>query len=113
MLTLHPMTNDTFELLRAVRRSVEQGWRDGFAYTKAGVMLEDLVRATERPMTLFEPDTQRRGRLMGALDEINARFGKMTAVTGTQGFKRDWQARSDRRSPAYTTQISDVPIVRC
>jgi DNA polymerase V len=113
-LTLNPMTDDSLELLGAARRGVEAGWRDGFALTKAGIMLEDLIAAADRPRTLFE-DTDgrdRRQRLMGALDDINGRYGKFSAVPGVQGFKRSWATKAELRSPAWTTRIDEVPRVR-
>lgn len=112
MVALHPMTNDSLELIAAARRGAEHAWRDGYAITKAGVMLDDLVAAELRPRTLFEGDTDKRARLMSALDDINGRFGRFAAVPGTQGFKRDWRMRADMKSPAYTTRVSDVPTVR-
>ncbi len=111
-IVLHPMTNDSLELIAAARRGAERAWRDGYAYTKAGIMLDDLVAADMRPRTLFEGDTDKRDRLMGALDEINERFGKWTAVTASQGFRREWKLRSEMRSPAWTTSLTDVPTVR-
>ena len=111
-VTLHPMTSDSLELIAAARRAAERAWREGYAYTKAGVLLDDLVAADMRPRTLFEGDTEKRARLMGALDEINGKFGKWTAVTASQGFKREWKLRSEMRSPAWTTSITEVPTVR-
>ncbi len=111
-VTLHPMTNDSLELIAAARRGAERAWRDGYAYTKAGIMLDDLIAADMRPRTLFEDDTGKRDRLMSALDEINGRFGKWTAVTTSQGFRREWKLRSQMRSPAWTTSIAEVPTVK-
>jgi DNA polymerase V len=112
MIALHPMTNDSFELIAAARRGVEHGWRDGYAITKAGIMLDDLLAAELRPRTLFEGDTEKRDRLMGALDSVNSRFGRFAAVPATQGFKRDRKMRAVMKSPAWTTRIEDVPRVR-
>lgn len=111
-VTLHPMTNDSLELIAAARRGAERAWRDGYAYTKAGIMLDELVAVDMRPRTLFEEDTGKRDRLMSALDEINGRFGKWTAVTASQGFRREWKLRSEMRSPAWTTSIAEVPTVK-
>ena len=111
-ITLHPMTSDSLELIHAARRGAEHAWREGYGISKAGIMLDDLVAAELRPRTLFEGDTDRRDRLMGALDEINGRFGKFAAVPASQGFRRDWKARSDMKSPNYTTQLAEVPRVR-
>lgn len=112
-MSLHPMTDDSFELLEQARRAVQHSWRPGYGITKAGIMLEDLVSASDRPRTLFEGDRDRRGRLMAALDEINGRYGRFAAVPGVQGFTRPWSARSDKRSQCHTTRIDQVPVVRC
>jgi DNA polymerase V len=111
-MSLHPMTADSLELLAAARRGVEAAWRYGFAYTKAGIMLDDLILAEMRPRTLFEGDVDRRERLMTAMDEVNSRFGKFAAVPAAQGFQREWRVRADNKSPAWTTRIDEVPIVR-
>ena len=111
-LPLHPMTSDSLELIAAARRGAEKGWRDGYAYTKAGIMLDNLVLAELRPKTLFEGDTERRERLMSALDEVNGRFGRFAAVTGAQGFKREWKMRTENKSPAWTTRLDEVPVAR-
>ena len=112
LVALHPMTSDSFELIAAARRGVQHGWRDGFAITKAGIMLDELVSEELRPRTLFEGDVDKRGRLMEALDAVNSRFGKFAAVPATQGFKRDWKMRAEMKSPAYTTRIAEVPTGR-
>jgi hypothetical protein len=44
-------------------------------------MLGDLVATNMRPKTLFEEDGDKRARLMGALDEINSRYGKRTYMS--------------------------------
>jgi DNA polymerase V len=111
-LSLHPMTSEGLELVSAARRGAESAWREGYAYTKAGVMLDDLTLAELRPRTLFEGETEKRGRLMEALDDINGRFGRFTAIPAAQGFKREWKMRADMKSPAYTTRIDQVPAVK-
>ena len=52
------------------------------------------------------------GITLGALDQVNDRFGKKTMVLASEGVKRPWQLRADHRSPRYTTRISDLPVVR-
>lgn len=110
--SMQPMTNDGLALLAYARRGVESAWREGYGITKAGIMLEDLMAEHLRPRTLFEEGGEKRARLMTAMDEINGRFGKFNAVPAVQGFKRDWSARSESRSPNYTTRIAEVPAVQ-
>lgn len=112
-VALQPMTSDSFELISAARAAIERSYRDGFEYTKGGVILEQLAAQEERPRTLFEDEDERarRARLMHAVDQINSRFGRMTVVPGSQGFRRPWTMRAEMKSPAWTTRIDELPIV--
>ena len=112
-ISLHPMTSDSFELIDAARRAAKPCYREGFDYTKAGVMLEHLADHEERPRTLFEDtgDLDKRNRLMAAIDAVNGRYGRMTVVPGSQGFERPWKMRADNVSPRWTTRIEDLPLV--
>lgn len=51
------------------------------------------------------------GKLMPALDTLNQRFGRGTVKVSTQGAYQDWQMRQERKSPNYTSDWDEVPIV--
>ena len=110
---LVPMTSDTLDLVAAAKRCALAAWPKigAYAFTKAGVMLDDLLPSEDRPWTLFDAP-ERTPALMSALDAVNARFGKKTMVLASEGMARSWQLRADHRSPRYTTRISDLPVVR-
>tara|TARA_R110001606_G_scaffold151211_1_gene291622 strand:- start:160 stop:501 length:342 start_codon:yes stop_codon:yes gene_type:complete len=111
-----PMSSDTFDLIGAARRCAQAAWPKGqagpFGFTKAGVMLDDLLRMEDRPLTLFDVPKVKSQALMAALDQVNDRFGKKTMVLASEGMKRSWKLRSDHHSPRYTTRLSDLPAVR-
>ena len=113
---LTPMSSDTFELVQAARRCAEAAWpRDKtieYGFTKAGVMVNDLLPIADRPKTLFDRSDAAPSAAMIALDKINDRFGKKTMVLASEGIKQSWQLRADHRSPRYTTRLSDLPVVR-
>jgi len=46
---------------------------------------------------------ERSQKLMEVMDNINAKFGRHTIKLGSVGVKQSWIAKSDRRSPRYTT----------
>ncbi|KGK99870.1 Y-family DNA polymerase [Thalassobacter sp. 16PALIMAR09] len=112
---LTPMSSDTFELVAAAKHCARAPWPKGsdktYGFTKAGVMLDDLLPLEERPRTLFDAP-QKSPDLMAALDAVNSRFGKKTLVLASEGMSRSWQLRANHRSPRYTTRISDLPVVR-
>ena len=52
---------------------------------------------------------------MTAMDTINTRYGKGTmklASAGIAGQNRIWTMKQERRTPAYTTRLADMPVVR-
>lgn len=112
---LTPMSSDTFELVAAAKRCAIAAWpkatSQSYAFTKAGIMLDDLLPFEDRPRTLFDGPIKSTA-IMTALDAVNDRFGKKTIVLGSEGMTRSWKLRADHRSPRYTTRLADLPIVR-
>lgn len=56
-----------------------------------------------------------RGSLMCSLDTLNQRFGRGTvkmASSGLKGEKRLWSMKQERRTPAYTTCLADMPTAK-
>ena len=93
---LAPMSSDTLDLVAAARRCARAAWPKsgavGYAFTKAGVLLDDLLPLEDRPRTLFDAP-RRSPDLMAALDAVNDRFGKKTMVLASEGMERSWQCR--------------------
>jgi DNA polymerase V len=118
-------TADSRLLIAAALRTLEQMYRPGYNYVKAGVMLVDLRPQGQRQeeLDLFSgndedaaPSPRRpQAALMGALDALNQRFGR-DAVSVASSVRRDTQAgyvaKQERRSPRYTTRLDEVVTVR-
>ena len=63
------------------------------------------------------PDSPSRDpqRLMAALDAVNQRWGKHTMKLGSHRLDpapRAWTMKQERRTPRYTTQWEEMPVVR-
>lgn len=93
-------------------------YQPGFRLAKAGVMLLDIQPSSREQfeLDLGEPAAERdRSRLMKAMDSVNGRWGKGTVKVGSGRVgeaPRDWEMKQDRRTPAYTTEWSDMPIAK-
>lgn len=109
---LAPMSDDTRDLVAAARRCIEAAWRDGFAYVKAGVILDDLRPREAAPRGLFERPRPQSEALMAAVDRLNARYGRHTVFPAAMGIERPWKLRAAHHSPHYTTRLGEVPRVR-
>ena len=77
-------------------------WQDGFRYSKAGVMLNDLRPAEGEPRSLFPTrDPARSARTMAALDAVNTRFGRGTLGPLATGIARAWKAAGTAVAPLH------------
>jgi DNA polymerase V len=103
-----PTPTDDGRVLSHVASTVlEHIYRPGFRYTKAGVMLEELVGVSEVQQDLFSVATPnpKRHALMSVLDHIQGKFGREQVGVGHAGVKERqvWTMRQSRLSPSYTT----------
>ena len=69
----------------------------------------------QQELALEDDNVADRGRLMTGLDTLNQRYGRGTAImasAGLNGDKRVWSMKQQRRTPCYTTRLSDMPVAR-
>jgi DNA polymerase V len=117
VVPLRRPTSDTSRIVEAALAGLQCIYKPDFLYAKAGVMLLELQPASVQQTELaLEPEEERdKGRLMGALDGLNRRYGRGTVLlgsTGLQGDQRRWSMKQERRTPQYTTRWEDMPVVR-
>lgn len=120
VVPLRRPTDDTAAISQAALAGLQAIYQGGFNYAKAGVMLLDLRPACQHQHELDlegeEPDLNR-GRLMQALDGVNARYGRgalQLASAGSPDRKqsRGWTMKQDRRTPGYTTRWGELAVAR-
>lgn len=104
-------TNDSLVINRWVQHLAGLLWRDGYKYKKAGIMLGDISPISIVQGDLLEPLVTDDNRLMKAIDGLNTRFGRSTIKVSTGGMRKEWGMRQERKSPNYTTDWQDLPVV--
>ncbi len=104
-------TNDSLVINRWVQHVAGLLWRAGYKYKKAGIMLGDISPVTMVQGDLLEPVTTNDARLMKAIDGLNSRFGRGTIKLSSGEFHGEWGMRQERKSPDYTTDWMQVPVV--
>lgn len=108
---LYP-TYSTEELLAVALRAVDNLFRAGFRYKKAGVMLNSIVSAKHLTTRMFHQDSWERTRKVSqAIDAINRRFGRDTIRYGSVALEPRWRMRARHKSPCYTTRLDELIIV--
>jgi len=108
-LTLPHPTNYTPELVQYASQCLDAIYRPGFAYTKCGIMLTDLVEEGTGNLDLFYPaNASKQQALMQALDQLNRHYGKGTVSLAGTGTKQRWRMLRSLKSPHYTTDLKAV-----
>jgi len=109
-IPLAEASDDTLMLTRAALWGLKRIYRPGFAYQKAGVAFLDL-RAAGTPQIDMFSTARDNTRLMAAMDRINGIWGRGTLRSAAEGSGKKWQMKRESKSPAYTTQWSELPRV--
>jgi DNA polymerase V len=101
--------DSTDELIACALKGLEKIYRAGYRYKKAGVFLNRLTPADQLSMRLFGDERfERSRRVMKAVDEINIKYGRGTVRFGAARPGGKWETKFLRRSPRYTTCLSEV-----
>lgn len=116
-IVLSRPTSSTPELIAAALQGLKFLYRPGYRYRKAGVMLTEIVKQDRyRPQDLFSfprPAVSEDKRLMTALDRINGKWGRQAIQYGmTTAEDKPWMMQQTRKSPAYTTNWHELPVVK-
>jgi DNA polymerase V len=106
-------TDDTRLLIQAARAAVQDMFKEGYDYIKAGVGLLDLMDKSEYQLDLFaQGPSEISYQLMSMLDQVNQKQGKGTLFWGAQGIQKPWSMKQAHCSPYYTTHWQCIPLVR-
>ncbi len=101
-------TNDTMELIRAGLSCIDKLYRRGFAFKKAGIILNGLLPEKQIQRSLFDnTDREKSQRLMQAIDSVNTRLN-CPLRWATEGLNQPWKVKFNRRSYRYTTHWDEL-----
>jgi DNA polymerase V len=110
-LPLPQPTNDSLVVNRWADYLVGRLFKPEYEYKKAGIMLGEITPVGQYQADWLEPPQATSTKLMDALDGLNKRFGRGTVKVSTQGAHKEWKMRQERKSPNYTTDWGEVPVV--
>jgi DNA polymerase V len=105
-------TQSTFSLLAVTQKLLQQAYKTGVPYQKVGVSVAQLVSAQTEQLMLFTSSETKHKRILEIMDSLNTKADCELVRIGDRNRSLKWQSRQDRRSPAYTTKWTDVPLVK-
>jgi len=113
--TILPVASSyTPELIRFACEQLEKIYKPGYRYKKIGVFLAEIVSQDRIQLNLLSLDYphERNKTLMQVVDKMNQRLGPGTVQFGAEGTRKEWHMRRKLLSPRYTTQWSEIPVVK-
>lgn len=104
----HP-SSDTLQFNQLAMQLLDEIYRPGYLYKKAGVMLAGIETGTRLQADLFsQKDSPERDKLMQTLDALNNRYGRGTVQLATAIQSEDWRMCREKLSPRYTTKTDQL-----
>ncbi|HLA33034.1 MAG TPA: Y-family DNA polymerase [Pseudomonas sp.] len=106
-------TDDTRVITQYALAGLEQIYRQGFAFSKAEVLLLDLRQRGEFTDDMFAATQPAAAeKVMGVFDQINSRWGRGTIRPGRVQLEPEWGMRREMMSQSYTTRMDQLWRVR-
>ncbi|HON51621.1 MAG TPA: Y-family DNA polymerase [Bacteroidales bacterium] len=106
-------TNSAIEITKFAIIALQNIYKPGYAYKKAGVIVMDVLPEHTKQYNLFEESNPKHPAIMQAMDTINNTYGQHTLKLGIQNQKKMWKMKQEKLSPKYTTNIHDIITIHC
>jgi len=114
VVRLEQPTSDTGELITAALQGLQVIHDPDFAYKRAGVALVGLNGQDAWQLSLMGDSAQldKKVALMQSVDLLNKKYNTPLIRHGSEHLERtEWHSKHRRRSPAYTTAWTDLPVI--
>jgi DNA polymerase V len=109
-------SDDLSLITKIAKLCLKKLYQAGYQYKKVGVCLENLIPKNPRQLDIFhqprDETLAKKEKLMQAFEGINQKYGSQTIRLAAEGYAKPWAMRAERKSPAYTTRWSELPVVK-
>jgi len=107
IVSLPYSTNSSLVLNNQAMYAVDQIFKNGIEYKKAGIIVSGLSQINNSQLSMFDQEDPRHHNLMNAIDNINFKYIDKVKL-GNQNLKIKWKMKQNFLSPQYTTKLDDV-----
>ena len=105
-------TSNTNELIKPALYLLEQLYKPGMVYEKAGVIISNLVPDNAVQQNFFSAvSTIENKALMEKIDNINFSMRNEMVKFASSGLKREWKMKQALLTPKYTSRWEDLRVV--
>lgn len=113
LVSLAQPSDSTARFMTAMREGLDRIYRPDCWYKRAGVTLIGIepLHTPQTSWLVNEEQTHQDHRLMSAFDDINRRFGRKSIFFAAQATRPKAYLKRGLKSPAFTTNWNELPLV--
>ena len=105
-------TNNSIEIVKVALNALENIFKNGYRYQKAGVMLSHLSESTNNKNLFSSEKDEKINSLMKSIDNTNYRYGRSTLSLASAGVQKGWNMRRQYSSKIDTADFYCLPKIR-
>ena len=106
-------TQSSITLSTTAIKMLEKLFQAGETYTKAGIIITDIIPQDQKQFNLFVEENPKHEKLMKVMDDIRKKTGERKIRLGNQDLQRTWKMKQNFLSKKYTTDIKELLQIKC
>ena len=105
-------TSNSLELIKNAIKALNDIYKYGYSYQKAGIILSGLNNADQNDQNLLTPLLENKSKkLMKAIDYTNTKYGRYSISIAQAGLKKEWKMRREHSSRIDTASFDSLPEI--
>ena len=105
-------TNNSIETVTAAVSILEDIFRHGCRYQKAGVMLTGLSNENNKENLFSSEKDEKINSLMRSIDSTNHKYGRSTLSIASAGVQKRWNMKREYSSKIDTADFFSLPKIK-
>jgi len=105
-------TNNSIEIVKVALNALENIFKNGYRYQKAGVMLSHLSESNNNKNLFSSERDEKINSLMKSIDNTNYRYGRSTLSLASAGVHKKWNSKRQHYSKIDTADFHCLPTIK-
>jgi len=105
-------TNNSIETVKTAISILQDIYKNGYRYQKAGVMFSGLSNEDNKNNLFACEKDEKINRLMRSIDKTNYRFGRSTLSVASAGIRKKWFMKREHSSKIDTADFHCIPTIK-
>ncbi len=105
-------TNNSIEIVKTALTALENIFKNGYRYQKAGVLLTGLSNDDGKKNLFSSEKDEKISSLMKSIDNTNYRYGRSAISLASAGVQKRWNMKREHSSRIDTADFHLLPTIR-